>query len=196
VRVWLLLGMATLLAACAQLSALRVVDRAAALPSQGHVEHFRLEGRLSVRAGAESFSGNLVWLRNAREEALLLSTPLGQGVAEIRREGAGMRLTDAEGRIHVAESGDALLRKVLGIDMPLSGLVYWLSAHPRPDASFQASLDADGRLVAMQQDGWQIEYGRHRRAGERWLPGRIFARRGEDLEFRLIIDAWEEAGGK
>jgi len=191
VRTWLLLGLAALLPACAQLPPLAVVEQAEALPSRSHVEHFRLEGRLSLRADGRNFSGGLVWQRRPGEESLLLSTPLGQGVAEIRREGEGMRLTDAEGRTYTAASGEALLQDVLGMRLPLSGMVYWLSARPRPGGAFRASIDPEGRVMAMEQDGWRIEYDRHRRTAEQWLPGRIFARRGDDLEFRLIIDAWE-----
>ena len=189
---WLLLGVAALLAACAQMPPLTLVDRVDALPSRSHVEHFRLEGRLSVRAEGQSFSGSLTWLRQAGAESLLLSTPLGQGVAEIHREGEVMRLTDAEGRTWVAASGEALLGDALGVRLPLAGMVYWLSAMPRPDTPFRARIDAEGRVLAMEQDGWRIEYGRHRLEAGQWLPGRIFARRGEDLEFRLIVDAWEK----
>ena len=40
---------------------------------------FRLDGRVSVKAGEESFSGGLVWRRDETSEELLLRTPLGQG---------------------------------------------------------------------------------------------------------------------
>jgi len=185
------MALAVFLAACGHMPAPTVIDRPEALPSQGGVEAFRLEGRLSVRTAEQSFSGGLVWLRRPGEESLLLSTPLGQGVAEIRREATGMRLTDAEGNSHFAETGEALLARVLGMPLPVAGLVHWLSARPRPDAPFTVALDADGRVEAMEQDGWRIEYGRYRQEAGRWLPGKIFARRGEALEFRLIVDGWE-----
>jgi outer membrane lipoprotein LolB len=191
VRLGYALALAACLTACSHLPAPAVVDRSEALPSQGPVEAFRLEGRLSVRAGEQSFSASLIWLRRPGEEILLLSTPLGQGMAEIRREADGMRLTDAEGKTHVAESGEALLARVVGIQLPVAGLASWLSARPHPDAPFTASLDAEGRMLTMEQEGWRIEYGRYRLEGGRWLPGKIFARREEGLEFRLVVDAWE-----
>lgn len=186
----LVFGLAVLLAACAQLPAISVVDRLDALPGRGYVEYFRLEGRLSVRADEQSFSGGLAWLRRPGEDSMLLSTPLGQGVAEIRREAGGMRLTDSEGKSYTAESGEALLERVVGMRLPVAGLVHWLSGRPHPNAAFVAELDPDGRVAAMTQDGWRIEYSRYRKEADRWLPGKIFARRGEALEFRLVVDTW------
>jgi outer membrane lipoprotein LolB len=155
------------------------------------VRHFQLEGRVSVKTEAQNLSGNLAWERAADRETLLLSTPLGQGAAEIRREGRAMVLTGADGSVLSADSDELLLEKALGIRLPLEGLVYWLSALPRPGVAFQASRDEDGRVAALEQDGWRIEYGRYRPVGRRDLPARIFARRGDDLEFRLVVAAWE-----
>lgn len=189
-RVLIVAGVPALVAACAQLPAVPVVDRLDAIPDPGHLAHFRLEGRLSVRADERSFSGGVVWLRRTGEESLLLSSPLGQGVAEIRREPDGMRLTDAEGKTQTAASGEALLERVLGVRLPVGSLVYWLSGRPHPGKAFTAELDPVGRVAAVNQDGWRIEYGRYRQEEGRWLPGKIFAQRGEGVEFRLVVDAW------
>lgn len=190
-RWFVALVLAVLSAACARLPVLAPIDSVAALPGPAHVPYFQLEGRLSVRAQEQSFSGALAWLRRPDAESMLLSTPLGQGVAEIQRVEGGMRLVDAEGRSRVAADGETLLEDAVGLRLPLNGLVYWLSARPRPEAPFTASLDETGRVAVMQQDGWRIDYGRYREAAGRWLPGKIFARRGEALEFRLVIDSWE-----
>jgi outer membrane lipoprotein LolB len=186
--------LAVLLTACAQLPVVHVVDRLEDLPGPAAIESFRLEGRLSVKAGEKSFSGGIDWRRQPDDETLLLSTPLGQGIAQIRREGGDrMTLTDAEGRVSVADSSEALLDQAVGVRLPVAGLVHWLSARPYPGSRFKASLGPDGRVLVLEQDGWRIEYDRYRLEAGRWLPGRIFARRGDDLEFRLIVDAWDAA---
>ncbi|NTV96572.1 MAG: outer membrane lipoprotein LolB, partial [Thiobacillus sp.] len=81
-------------------------------------------------------------------------------------------------------------KQVLGLRLPLDGLVWWLSALPRPEVEFSAAAGEDGRMASLDQDGWHIEYSRYQQRGERWLPGRIFVSRGE-LEFRLVVDSWE-----
>lgn len=184
----LLLG---LLAGCASLRTDDLKIAVTDLSSQGVVEHFKLEGRVSVKSSEQQYSGGLRWDRYASGETLLMTTPLGQGVAEIRRDNGLLVLTDADGRRQEATDADLLVRKALGAPIPLAGLVYWLSALPRPGAPHVAHLDADGRVLDLEQDGWRIVYDRYRQIGSAWLPGRLFASRSEGIEFRLIVDKWQ-----
>lgn len=154
-------------------------------------EAFRLEGRVSVKAGEESFSGGLAWRRAKDGEELLLNTPLGQGVAELRGDAAGMTLTDAKGKQYRAPDADALVREALGLELPLKGLAWWVVGHPRPGAAYRAEADAAGRLGVLEQDDWHIEFSRYADQGKALLPGKLVARRGEQLEVRLVVDAWE-----
>jgi outer membrane lipoprotein LolB len=152
---------------------------------------FVLEGRVAVKAGDQNYSGGMRWERRDTDEVVLLSTPLGQGVAEIRRDARGLSLVDGEGRRQEAADIDSLARSALGAPIPLSGLVHWLSARPRPVSPHLAYLDDMGRVKRLEQDGWRIDYDRYQDRGGIELPARLFARRGEDIEFRLIIDSWE-----
>lgn len=159
--------------------------------SRGAVTRFNLEGRVAVRSGEQSFSGGMRWERREGEEIVLLSTPLGQGVAEIRRDARGVVLVDGEGKRYEAADIDTLAERALGVPIPLSGLVHWLSARPRPSAPHVAHLDKVGRVASLEQDGWRIEYDRYQRRGGMDLPAKVFARRDGEVEFRLVVDAWE-----
>lgn len=152
---------------------------------------FRLDGRVSVKAGEESFSGGLAWRRDAAIEELLLRTPLGQGVAELRGGPAGMELKNAEGRLSYAADADALVRQALGLELPLRGLAWWVVGLPRPESAYRAVPDADGHLGELVQDGWLINFSRYETFNGRPLPGKLVARRGDDLEVRLVIDTWD-----
>lgn len=154
------------------------------------VREFRLDGRLAVKTASQNLSGSLAWRRAGGEEVLLLSGPLGQGAVEMRRQDGMLVLRLADGTELSDASDEALMERAIGLRLPLAGLVWWLSALPRPGAEFAATAAGDGRLASLEQDGWRIEYGRYRQLDGRWLPGRIFARQGE-LEFRLVVDAWE-----
>lgn len=152
---------------------------------------FRLDGRISVKAGEESFSGGMVWQRNDSSEELLLRTPLGQGVAEISGGPAGMELKDAEGRRYHAPDADALVRQALGMELPLRGMASWVLGRPRPQVEYRASADADGHLGELEQDGWQISFSRYQSHHGYMLPGKLVAKRDENLEVRLVVDSWE-----
>ena len=175
------------LTGCASLNVAVAPD---SLRGQSPVMQFKLDGRLSVKTDSQTFSGSISWQRAVAEETLLLSGPLGQGAAEIRRQGGVVVLKAADGSVVTEASDEQLMERALGLRLPLDGLVWWLSALPRPQTGFSAAAGEDGHLASLDQDGWHIEYSRYQQRGERWLPGRIFASRG-DLEFRLVVDAWE-----
>ncbi len=176
---------------CAQLPGFGPAAPALPLALSSVPETFRLEGRVSVRAGEESFSGGLVWRRGGGGEELLLSTPLGQGVAELRSDSSGVTLTDAKGQIHVAPDADTLVHQALGLELPLRGLAWWVVGHPRPDAPYIAEPDEAGRLGTLEQDEWHIEFSRYAPQGRAVLPGKLIARRGDALEVRLVVDGWD-----
>lgn len=152
---------------------------------------FHLEGRVSVKTSEQAFSGGMVWRHAPDRQELLLNTPLGQGVAELRGDADGVELRDSEGHVHRAADAETLVRQALGVTLPLRGLAWWVVGGARPDAPYQAEADEDGRVGVLNQDGWRIEFSRYKPAGDRMLPGKLIARRGDDLEIRLVVDAWE-----
>lgn len=179
------------LAGCAQLPGFSDEAPAPRLQRAPPPAAYRLEGRVSVRAGEENFSGGIIWRRDAASEELLLSTPLGQGVAELRGDARGVTLLDAKGHAHRASDAETLVRERLGMAFPLRGLTWWVVGHPHPDTPYQAEADADGRIASLLQDEWRIEFSRYQAHGMHALPGKLVARRGDDLEVRLVVDQWE-----
>jgi outer membrane lipoprotein LolB len=133
---------------------------------------FELAGRIAARFRDDSFSGNLAW-RHARDsDEMLLTSPLGAGVARIVREGNAVVLSTAEPREYRARSAEALTEEVLGFPLPLDGLADWVRGRPSP---------------ALESRGWKIEYQEYdaeRRPTRMRLtyPG---------LELRLAISQWK-----
>lgn len=185
-----------LLAGCAQLPGFPPDSAPKRLALAKPPESFRLEGRVSVKSGEENFSGGMLWRHDRQEESLLLRTPLGQGVAELQGTASGVTLKDGEGRQYFAEDAEQLVRQVVGMTLPVRGLAWWVVGHPRPQSEYEAEADANGRLALLRQDDWRIEFSRYgsqadARGVQFLLPGKLVARRGEDLEIRLVVDAWE-----
>jgi len=185
-----------LLPGCSQLPGFKPAPPVRQLELAKSPESFRLEGRVSVKSGEENFSGGMSWQHQPREETLLLRTPLGQGVAELHGTPAGVSLTDAEGRRYRADDAEQLVRQVVGMTLPMKGLAWWVVGHPRPGIPYTAEADPEGRLALLRQDDWRIEFSRyapHSGNGQPavHLPGKLVARRGEDLEVRLVVDEWD-----
>ena len=54
---------------------------------------FELAGRIAVRVRDEASSGNIAWRHGHSGDEVLITTPLGQGVARIVRAGGSVVLT-------------------------------------------------------------------------------------------------------
>ena len=139
-------------------------------PPQGPLD-FDLAGRIAARYGAESFTGNVSW-RHARDgDEMLISTPFGQGVARIVRQGEAVLLTTADGKEHRAHDAEDLTERVLGFRVPIVGLADWVQGRPSPE---------------LEARGWKIEY---QERDEQRRPTRLRLTY-QGIELRLAVMQW------
>ena len=125
--------LAAFLAACAQVEL---------KPPAGALE-FSLAGRIAARSGKDAFTGNIAW-RHARDgDEMLITTPTGQGVAQIIRQGDAVVLKTSEPREYRAADSEELTERVLGFRLPIEGLAETVQGKPSPSL--------EGR-------GWKVEY--------------------------------------
>jgi len=177
-RIALVLVAAALAGACASLPSPSPVQ----LPPAGG---FELNGRVSVRYGSEGVSGSIFWRHSSDADELLITSPLGQGVARISRSGREVQLIASDGRHYRATDAESLSERVLGWRLPLAGLPDWVLARPGPGGPAALSRDGEGRVIELRQDDWSIEYQEY----EGGRPSRLRLRR-DNLEIRLVIDRW------
>ena len=178
------LALAILLAACAAVppEGAPPEPRAPETLSPGA---FAIVGRVSVRYGDEAASGRIAWRHSDADDDLVISTPLGQGVAEITRRDGVYTLVTTRGERHSAADPERLTQQVLGYALPLGGLPDWVQG--RPERGVEAATRYDGdRLAELRQRGWLIDY----TGGDERPPKRVRLTRG-DLDIRLVIDEWQ-----
>jgi len=153
--------LAAVLAACAQVEL---------KPPAGPLE-FSLAGRIAARSGKEAFTGNLSW-RHAREgDEMLITTPTGQGVAQIIRQGDAVVLKTSEPREYRAADSEELTERVLGFRLPIEGLAETVQGRPSP---------------ALEGRGWKVEY---QEFDEQRRPTRLRLTNA-GAEVRLAIHQW------
>ncbi|MGQ0656240.1 MAG: lipoprotein insertase outer membrane protein LolB [Betaproteobacteria bacterium] len=152
---------------------------------------FELSGRLAARAQtatgtSESFTGNVTWKHARDADEMLISTPLGQGVARIARQGSAVVLATAEPREYRATDAEALTEQVLGFRVPLTGLADWVRARPSTESPAHAEYAPDGRMLSLEQRGWKIEFQEYE--GPRPVRLRMVY---PGIELRLAITQWK-----
>lgn len=146
-----------------------------------------LQGRIGVQAGEQSLSGQIHWQHSAETDEVLMTSPLGQGVARIVRNVEGVMLEVPNQPPRHAPNAESLTREALGYVLPVSGLVWWVQARPDPDNVFEATRDAAGRLTQLRQNGWVIDYLQYAADAR---PRKLVVTR-EGLEIRLVADSWQ-----
>ena len=174
---------------------LRALAIAAALAAAGCAEltarapgesvEFEFNARFAARYRDEAASGQLAWRHDAARDEVLISSPLGQGLARVTRRDGRVTLVTADDRRYSAADAETLTEEVLGFRLPLVGLAHWVRARPAAGAPAQSTYDAAGRLALLEQHGWTIEY----QAYEAGRPARLRLRY-PGLELRLAISEW------
>lgn len=177
-----LLLLAVLLSGCA--SAPAVVQR----PAQADAP-FAFNGRVAVKQGDLHDSAGMRWVHSRTEDEILLLAPLGQTVARIHRD-ANEATLDASGKHYTAQDMETLMQQVLGWQLPLSGLRYWVTALPAPNIESSIERDANGQVGKLRQQGWEISYSRYAALTSDALPLRMKLQR-DGAEVLLLIDEWE-----
>lgn len=151
---------------------------------------FAFNGRVLIKQGAQRDSSGIRWEHRGEDEILLLG-PLGYTAGRIHRDARGATLDDAYGKHYAAPDAEALMQKALGWQLPLSGLRYWVTAEPAPDAEFRVEKNASGQVNSLQQQGWEISYSRYSGTTPNALPMQLNMRR-DGIDVVLQIDEWEK----
>ncbi len=173
--------------ACASLAPPVALD--GKLVDPGMLRDYAFTGRIAVRQGESGQSGNLNWSSSGANTRILLASPLGQALAELREDSSGFHLKMSDGRTWNARAADDLTQQALGYRLPVAGLRYWVFARADPAGRDNTVLGSDGRPERIEQNGWKISYTEYQAAAGSTVPRRMQLMRG-DLEIRLVLDSW------
>jgi outer membrane lipoprotein LolB len=175
-RLALCVAAAATLGACATLPEPR-------LPPPGG---FELSGRVAIRHARDSGSARIFWRHSDDADDLRITSPVGQGIAQISREGGRFTLVTGERVEYRAADAESLTEQALGWRLPLSGLSDWVRARASPARPAEV-LGRPGEGLEIRQDGWRVTY-------EEFRDGRPFRLRlaREGIEIRLVVDQWAD----
>ena len=163
-------------------------------PARDSIATFAIDGRIAIHQGERNYVSGISWRHAMEHDEMQLTTPLGQGIAELVRDGSGARLTLADRRKISAADLEGLAEQAFGITLPLSALPRWLVADI-PAGAQQITRDAAGRPQQLHVDGWRIDYRDYESAQASALPILIKLHReaagaSEQIDIRLKIDEW------
>ena len=153
------------------------------------ISAFSLNGRVAVKFDDRGYTASLRWRHGATRDSLRLLSPLGTVVGEIESDGDGVTLTTGDKKVYRSNDAQSLTREVLGWDLPLAGLRYWVTGRVDPGAPVQAQTrDDSDRLKSLRQNDWHIAYLEY--FGDSAMPARL-SLTYDQLKLRLIVEHWE-----
>ena len=179
---------ATLLAGCAS-----APERP--LPPREKIDNFALEARFALRVlspgkAAQSSGGRLSWIQNNGQSHLLISNPLGIGVAEITIQPGHAVLHASNGESRESDNPDLLIEEVTGLRLPVTQMANWLLG--RHAGQGKISRDFAGRPQHFEDAGWRVDYEYESEAADA-LPSKLTIIRDGEIELRLRIETWKDA---
>lgn len=152
--------------------------------------HWRVQGRIAVRTASEGWSANFDWQQRGEDYRIRVRGPFGQGAVELHGNSLGVWLKRADQPPVFALNPEALLEQETGWQLPLAGLGSWLRGLPVPGGQPNIAWDEQGRLLEIEQNGWQISYSRYLTQGDFQLPEKLRMQR-DSLRVKFIIDGWQ-----
>jgi outer membrane lipoprotein LolB len=173
-----------------------VLERPEAEAALATLEDFSFEGRAAIRQGDKGTQATLIWAQKGADAQLRLSGPFGAGAVRVSLEGPVLSIEDSHGTRLSGRDAELALADMLGFAPPIATLRWWLLGLPAPDSQALQTRDATGRLLRLEQDGWQVVYQEYRdqqlAQGMAAMPRRLRATR-DTLDLRLVIDNWSLA---
>lgn len=153
------------------------------------LQTWKLKGRVAGRSNGEGFRAGVHWNQLINHYVIDLHGPLGRKVAVITGKPGSVQLKTSKGESFAADDAEKLMQDLFGYSLPVNGLQHWLLGIPDPMATqVSLKLDEQGRLMQLNQAGWQIDYKRYHDSTPA-LPALIYISNAT-LKANIKVDRW------
>lgn len=159
----------------------------------GELSFWSLNGRIGLQLDNRGFNGALTWQQSGEKMRADFRGPFGAGAFRVSGAPGNLVLETGAGETYLLDDSESVLAEELGWSIPLEPMRYWLIGMPHPVFPAQQSFGPDGRLTAIEQLGWRINYERYRVA-EGWeMPRKLVLRNDVNVRIKLVISRWSLA---
>jgi outer membrane lipoprotein LolB len=154
-----------------------------------------IRGRVALFVDDDVYNLGLGWKREGDISTFKLEAALGQGVIQINKDAHGVELRTSEGENFTGSNAQQVLYESTGLIIPVEGLETWIKGIPHQGSNYLPDIDASGRAMSIQQDGWLINFFEYQpvklaEAGTRDLPHMLYMKH-DNIALKLVIDQWQ-----
>tara|TARA_B100000686_G_scaffold132216_1_gene139152 strand:+ start:5628 stop:6302 length:675 start_codon:yes stop_codon:yes gene_type:complete len=153
--------------------------------------NFELIGRVLAQGKDRVFTGGVRWSHANTDDNIQLLSPFGQTLVEINSNKDSASLTTSKNKTYRASNVEELTKQVMGWQLPILGLQYWVHGVNSPKTGSEVDWDENGQIIEIRQDGWIITYTDHYSSQLiQTSSPRILVLERSDIKIKLVIDNW------
>lgn len=154
------------------------------------LDQWQLQGRTVIRQGKEALNAGLRWQENQGTYQIKIEGPFSQGGMTLDGDAQQAVLTMADGEKILAADPEALIKEILGVELPISALHDWVRGIPDSSINIdQLELDDKGQVTHLVQQDWDIKFLKYIPFETYSVPAKIFIDK-QDMSLRLVITRW------
>lgn len=106
------------------------------------IQSYRAKGQIGYISPQERFSSRFEWnYQNSRSYTLKLYSLISKSTLLIEMHQNGMTISDNNGNRQSARNAKLLLQEMIGIDVPLEHLAFWLKGQPARNADYKVGMN-------------------------------------------------------
>ncbi len=157
------------------------------------IQSYSAVGQLGYISAKERFSTRFDWqYRNPQSYTLLLSSTISSSTLKFEMNPQGMTISDHKGNRRSEADAKMLLREIVGMDIPLEQLAFWLKGQPDTNADYQVGTNhlLAGFNYPLDGTVWTADYLNYHNDRAIALPRDILLKNATQT-LKIRVDNWQ-----
>lgn len=156
------------------------------------LDDWRMEGRIALRTGSDGYNGTLSWEQMDDLLDFRFRGPFGFGGFRIHGDLDRLRIKTTSGEELLMTDPEAEMHDRFGWSLPVYSMRFWIVGVSDPGMTADETVDDDGMLLELSQNGWDVSFDGYRVEDGLLLPKKIVMESG-DVRIRVVADRWQIA---
>ncbi len=155
-----------------------------------HFVNWKIHGRISIKTPEDTNIVSIRWQQNQDDIHLRLYGSLGKTYARLVKTN-GLATLTVENKTYTNSNARYLLWSVLGWDLPIEEMQYWIKGIPhKKKLEQQIKRNDAGQLISFSYKNWTAEYAKYRNFENYQLPTKLVLTHPK-LRIRFSIQSWK-----
>ncbi|MBF0752351.1 MULTISPECIES: lipoprotein insertase outer membrane protein LolB [unclassified Pasteurella] len=156
------------------------------------IQQYRAKGQIGYISPTERFSSRFEWqYQNPQSYTLKLYSLISKSTLLIEMNAKGMTISDNNGNRQSARNAKLLLQEMIGMDIPLEHLAYWLKGQPAANADYKVGMNHRLGAFSYPLEGsiWTADYLTYH--AENSMPENILLKNQNTAQtLKIRVDEW------